>query len=136
VAGCRYLAGYCASKGGIVNLTKQVAIDYARDRIHCNALCPGCRSPSFLAFAVLLETPLAGSQYRGLLTSAFLVTKTAMTSALFNTKEDSDRLMNLTPWGTWGDKDDVAKGALFLASEDAAWVTGVALPVDGGMLAQ
>ena len=59
-----------------------------------------------------------------------------MTSALFNTKEDSDRLMALTPWGTWGDKDDVAKGALFLASEEAAWVTGVALPVDGGMLAQ
>ena len=44
--------------------------------------------------------------------------------------------MGLTPWGTWGDKDDVAKGALFLASEEAAWVTGVALPVDGGMLAQ
>lgn len=60
-----------------------------------------------------------------------------MTGALFNTQEDSDRLMALTPWGTWGDKNDVARGALFLAGEeDAAWVTGVTLNIDGGMLAQ
>ncbi|KAL9596736.1 MAG: hypothetical protein Q9179_004513 [Wetmoreana sp. 5 TL-2023] len=37
-------AGYCASKGGVVNLTRQVAIDYAKKKIHCNALCPGCKS--------------------------------------------------------------------------------------------
>ena len=50
--------------------------------------------------------------------------------------EINDRFMRLTPWGTWGKVEDVAKGALFLAGEDAAWVTGVALPIDGGMLAQ
>lgn len=44
-------------------------------------------------------------------------------------------LMTRTPWGTWGEAKDVAKGALFLASNEASWVTGVALPVDGGYLA-
>lgn len=37
------LAAYCASKAAVINLTKQVAIDYAPHRIHCNALCPGCK---------------------------------------------------------------------------------------------
>lgn len=48
----------------------------------------------------------------------------------------SAKLMSLTPMNEWGKKEDVAKVALFLASEDAAYVTGVALPVDGGMVAQ
>lgn len=47
----------------------------------------------------------------------------------------SSRLMARTPWGTWGKAKDVAKGALFLASNEADWVTGVSLPVDGGFLA-
>ena len=37
------LAGYCASKGAVVQLTKNVALDYAPERIHCNAMCPGCK---------------------------------------------------------------------------------------------
>lgn len=48
----------------------------------------------------------------------------------------SARLMSLTPMNEWGKSGDVAKAALFLASDDAAYVTGVALPVDGGMVAQ
>ena len=40
-------AAYCASKGAVVNLTRQVAVDYAKDRIHCNAICPGCKFVSF-----------------------------------------------------------------------------------------
>ncbi|KAL8736142.1 MAG: hypothetical protein Q9181_002507 [Wetmoreana brouardii] len=98
-------AGYCASKGGVVNLTRQVAIDYAKQKIHCNALCPG-------------------------------FTETAMSKANMESEEISTRLMSLTPMNEWGKKGDVAKAALFLASEDAAYVTGVALPVDGGMVAQ
>ena len=37
------LAAYCASQGGVVNLTKQIAVEYAEDQIHCNAVCPGCK---------------------------------------------------------------------------------------------
>lgn len=41
-----------------------------------------------------------------------------------------------TPWGMWGEVEDVAKGVVFLASDDASWVTGVPLPIDGGWAAQ
>lgn len=51
-------------------------------------------------------------------------------------QEINARLMSLTPMNERGQKGDVAKAALFLASEDAAYVTGIALPVDGGMTAQ
>ncbi|KAL8907690.1 MAG: hypothetical protein Q9207_001259 [Kuettlingeria erythrocarpa] len=98
-------AGYCASKGGVVNLTRQVAIDYAKHKIHCNALCPG-------------------------------FTVTAMSKGNMESESISARLMSLTPMNEWGKAGDVAKAALFLASDDAAYVTGVALPVDGGMVAQ
>ena len=47
----------------------------------------------------------------------------------------ASRMAN-TPWKTWGRADDVAKAALFLASDNAAWVTGVALPVGGGFMAR
>ena len=51
--------------------------------------------------------------------------------------EEVDRQMRVTtPWGDWGNTTDVAKAAVFLASDDCAWVTGVGLPVDGGYLAQ
>ena len=98
-------AAYCASKGGVLNMTRQVAIDYAKDRIHVNALCPG-------------------------------FTKTAMTRPNFENSEVDQTMRATTPWGEWGEAEEVARGAVFLASEDAAWVTGVGLPVDGGYLAQ
>lgn len=98
-------AAYCASKGAVLNLTHQIALDYAKDRIHCNALCPG-------------------------------FTKTAMTKGNYENEEVNRDMISTTPWGNWGTPEDVAKAAVFLASDDAAWVTGVGLPVDGGYLAQ
>ncbi|KAF9638090.1 2-(R)-hydroxypropyl-CoM dehydrogenase [Lasiodiplodia theobromae] len=98
-------AAYCASKGAVLNMTKQIAVDYAADRIHCNALCPG-------------------------------FTKTSMTRGNFTNAEVNASMISTTPWGEWGNVTDVAKGAVFLASDDAAWVTGIGLPVDGGYLAQ
>lgn len=55
-----------------------------------------------------------------------------MTSPMF----DADSSQILAPWGEWGIARDVVKAAVFLASDDAAWVTGVGLPVDGGYLAR
>ena len=60
-----------------------------------------------------------------------------MTKAHVDDEKVNAERMAQTPWGTWGEARDVAQGALFLVSEQAAaWVTGVALPVDGGFLAR
>jgi NAD(P)-dependent dehydrogenase (short-subunit alcohol dehydrogenase family) len=77
---------YCASKGAAVMLTKQVALDYAPDRIHCNALCPG-----------------------------FL--KTSMTQNLQSQPESLATINASHPFGGMGDPEDVARAAIFLASD-------------------
>jgi NAD(P)-dependent dehydrogenase (short-subunit alcohol dehydrogenase family) len=94
---------YCASKGAAVMLTKQVALDYAKEGIHCNALCPG-----------------------------FL--QTAMTQNLSSQPELLKEISDKHPLGGMGKVEDVARMAVVLASEDVRWMTGVALPVDGGYL--
>ncbi|KAL9130808.1 MAG: hypothetical protein Q9217_001111 [Psora testacea] len=99
-------AAYCASKGAVVLLTKSVAVAYAKHKIHCNALCPGH-----------LRTPMTEDQYKD--------------------PNQRSAISALTPWGDeWGAAEDVARCAVFLASDDAAYVTGVPLPVDGGYCAQ
>ena len=55
-----------------------------------------------------------------------------MTKAMTEDNEVAKGLMARTPWGTWGAVQDVAQGALFLASDSAVWVTGVVLPTDVG----
>lgn len=95
---------YCASKGAAVMLTKQIALDYAKDRIHCNALCPG-----------FLET--------------------SMTQNLQAQPEVLEDIQQKHPLGgVLGKVEDVARAAVFLASDDAAWITGVPLPVDGAYM--
>ncbi|KAF2706160.1 NAD(P)-binding protein [Pleomassaria siparia CBS 279.74] len=103
--GTRMSTSYAASKGAAVMLTRQVALDYGKDRIHCNALCPG-----------------------------FL--KTAMTQNIQNDPNTRQKIDDAHPFGGMGETDDVARVAVFLASDDARWVTGVPLPVDGGFLCQ
>lgn len=94
---------YCASKGAVAQLTRQVALDYAKHGIHCNALCPG-----------------------------FL--RTTMTQNLQNDAAAQAEIDKAHPLKGMGRVEDVAKAAVFLASEDVAWVTGVNLPVDGGYM--
>jgi NAD(P)-dependent dehydrogenase (short-subunit alcohol dehydrogenase family) len=95
---------YCASKGAAVMLTKQIALDYAKDLIHANALCPG-----------FLET--------------------SMTQNLQGDPESKKGIEEKHPLGEkLGTVEDVARAAVFLASDDAGWVTGVPLPIDGGYL--
>ncbi|KAI9871562.1 MAG: hypothetical protein M1830_002751, partial [Pleopsidium flavum] len=98
-------ASYSAAKGAVVQLTRQVAIDYAAHRIHCNAICPG-------------------------------FTQTAMIASMTNDENTKEKLWAAHPFRGLGEPEDIAKAAVFLASEDASWITGVPLPVDGGFTAQ
>lgn len=109
LAGDPMLAAYGAAKGGVVALTKSAAVKYGRDRIRCNAVCPGD-----------IQTPLV--------------------EAYFAAAEDPAALRaqaeNEYPLGRIGQPREVARAVLFLASDDASFVTGEALVVDGGCLAE
>lgn len=98
-------AAYCASKGGITNLTRQLAVDYAADEININAIAPG-------------------------------VIETAQ-NAEWREKDDEqvDRWKQETPWPRFGEPQDIADAALFLASDRSDFVTGHILVVDGGRFA-
>jgi NAD(P)-dependent dehydrogenase (short-subunit alcohol dehydrogenase family) len=99
------LTAYSAAKGGLVAMTRALATELAPAGIRVNALCPGA-----------LDTP--------------------MTAEYLDSADDSEALRETLarkhPLGRLGTADDVARAALFLASDDAAFITGVALPVDGG----
>ncbi|KAF9893500.1 hypothetical protein FE257_010812 [Aspergillus nanangensis] len=96
---------YCASKGAVSQLTRQMALDYAPHRIHANALCPG-----YTQTAIFKETTSNCTPW--------------------------DELNRRHPLKGPGCPDDIAKMAVVLASDDASWVTGVCLPVDGGYTAR
>ena len=100
-------SSYNASKGGVVLLTKNMAIDYARAGIRVNVICPGfIDTPMFRA--VILNGPAA---------------------AIAPHIKEAHQL------GRWGKPVEIANAALFLASDEASFVTGVTLPVDGGYTA-
>ena len=104
LAGDHGLVAYNAAKGGVVNLTRAVALDHAHEGIRCNAVCPGAT-----------ETPLS----RGIRENPAL-------AAEFG---------RLIPIGRIARADEVAAAIAFLASDDASYVTGVMLAVDGGLTA-
>ena len=99
---------YCAAKGGVVVMTKAMAIDHARQGIRVNCLCPGD-----------VETPMlkVDAAARGLSWSEYM-------------KGAEKR-----PMGRVGTPQELAKAALFLASDDSSFMTGAALVVDGGGVA-
>lgn len=123
-------SAYCASKGAVVLLTKQIAVEYASDKVHCNALCPGCKYSllSYFHKWILRE----GRS----LTIMGPDLKTPMTEEIYKDDATRDGINAMTPWGEWGLVEDVAKCAVFLASEDANYVTGLPMVIDGGYTAQ
>ena len=100
--GSQYHASYGASKGGIVQLTRSLAAAWAKDNIQANALLPGW-----------IDTDLTR---RGRVEMPGL----------------NERVMARTPAGRWGLPDDFAGIAVFLASPASNFITGTAIPVDGG----
>jgi NAD(P)-dependent dehydrogenase (short-subunit alcohol dehydrogenase family) len=96
---------YCAAKGGVLNMTRAMAIDHGRHNIRVNCVCPGD-----------IDTPLLRSeaQQLGLDYQDYL-------------KEAADR-----PLERVGTPEDVARAVLFFASDLSSWVTGAHLAVDGG----
>jgi NAD(P)-dependent dehydrogenase (short-subunit alcohol dehydrogenase family) len=108
LAGGRAAAAYCASKAAVVNLTKAMALDHASQGIRVNCVCPGDTDTSML---------LEEANQLGVKPELFL-------------KEAADR-----PLGRVGQPQDIARAILYLASDEAAFVTGAVLVVDGGGLA-
>lgn len=101
-------AAYCAAKGGVVNLTRAMAIDHGKDSIRVNCICPGDT-----------DTPLLRSE------AAQLGRKEEMFL-----REAAER-----PLRRIGQPEDIANAVLYLASEMSSWVTGSVLVVDGGGIA-
>ena len=102
-------AAYVASKGGVVGLTKSLAVDHAKDKIRVNALLPGTiKTP-------LTEKAIADIAARG-----------------GDVKEVTEFMLGCHPMGRLGEPEEVVKVAMFLFSDDASFVTGCMMPVDGG----
>lgn len=101
-------AAYCASKGGLALLTKAMALDHAKEGIRVNCICPA-----------IVETDLVRD----------LFSKTE------EGRQARDARMATLPLGRFGRPNDLAGLAVFLASDESSWMTGTAIPVDGGLTA-
>lgn len=95
---------YTASKGGVLSMTRELAVLHARENIRVNALCPG---------------PLW----------------TELLMKFLNTEEKKQRRLVHIPMGRFGEAKEIARAALFLASDDSSFMTGASLVVDGGITA-
>jgi len=98
------LCFYNAAKGGVVNLTRALALDYGRDGVRINAVCP-------------------------------TLTRTDLTVDMFKDEALLDKFRERIALGRTAEPDDIAGAIAFLASDDARYITGVNLPVDGGLSA-
>jgi len=98
---------YCASKGALIPLMKNIAQDYAEHNIRANAICPGP-----------VDTPLIWDSVK----------------AFPNADSIIDETIGMTCVGRLGTPEDVAEAALFFASDRSSFVTGASLTVDGGIM--
>ncbi len=109
IVGEPHLAAYNASKGAVINFTRHLAVDYARDGIRCNCVCPGWIDTGF-------NDPIFAADHLDAEGVRVLV------------EQD-------VPMNRQGTAEEVAPAVAFLASDDAAYITGHPLVVDGGQMA-
>jgi NAD(P)-dependent dehydrogenase (short-subunit alcohol dehydrogenase family) len=93
---------YTAAKGGVIAITRTLAVEHARYGIRCNCIIPGA-----------VRTPLVGEM----------------------TPEYEEAVKRTIPLGRWAEPEEIAKLALFLASDESSWVTGAMFVIDGGFTA-
>ncbi|MEM9774514.1 MAG: SDR family oxidoreductase [Chloroflexota bacterium] len=106
--GAAGVAAYCASKGAVHNLTRALALDHAQDNIRINAVCPG-----------EVNTPMIQSERNEPVTPELMA-----------------RLASTVPTGRMADPAEIARVVLFLASDDASYMTGSLVNVDAGFTAR
>ncbi|MBN2874046.1 MAG: SDR family oxidoreductase [Spirochaetales bacterium] len=99
------VAAYCAAKGGVINLTRAMAIDHAAQNIRVNCVCPGS-----------VHTPLLEDEM----------------NALGGVEAQLPQFAARHPMNRIATPEEVARAVVYLASDDASFITGVALAVDGG----
>lgn len=104
-------AVYNAAKGGVINLTRNMALDYAENNVRVNAVCPGP-----------IDTPHIERQVAGLDPQG--------------REEVYRKIVELLPVRRLGTADEIANGVLFLASDESSFMTGATLVIDGGYTAQ
>lgn len=102
-------AAYCAAKAGVLGLTKSIAIDYAEKGIRCNALLPGT-----------VDSPWIGK----------------ILAQQADPVSERQRMEARQPVGRMGRPEEIAAAALYLCSDDGAFVTGSGLVIDGGLTAR
>ena len=98
-------SAYSAAKGGVVQMTKSAALDYAEAGVRVNAICPGMTWTGLVAASATHPVP------------------------------PPDARVPPQPMARWGLPDELAAAALFLASDESSFITGAAIPVDGGYVA-
>ena len=104
------LAGYCATKAGIIHLTKQVALDYGKDGIRCNAVCPGPVRTEMLEYNLTPMAEVMGTDINGVF----------------------EALPKFVPLRRVASPEEVTGLCVFLASDDSSNVTGSNIMIDGG----
>jgi NAD(P)-dependent dehydrogenase (short-subunit alcohol dehydrogenase family) len=106
IVGFAGIPAYCASKGGVIQLTRTAALEYAAQGIRVNCLCPG-----------VIDTPM-------------------VERFTHDNPDALAQLKQMEPLGRLGRPQEVAELALFLASDRSSFITGAIIPVDGGFVAR
>ena len=106
---------YAAAKAGIIGLTRQIAVEFGPKGVRCNAICPGT-----------IPTPLVQAVWDA---------RGGISAGAEGHEAKVQATLARYPLGRLGTPEDCARLALFLASDESSWITGVAIPLDGGMSA-